>query len=567
MGDVSNWAEAFTDAGEPYYYHATTGETRWDPPVGWGAGATIVPAELPVDPNPEPAAVSGAEGGVYNVATSGDMSTAITPAASGTLDTNVVEGAIAAGDVSNWAEVFTEAGEPYYYNATTGETQWDPPVGWGVRAEAMTVSTTNVDIAGDGGAAFVTTAATEGERTSDATQESDATAPITSKTLSSDQGESGGVDDAPEVDADRVSSGESNASADPPSVDQVVRVSDVDDDAVLSRNPSSFEATIDIGEPSLQPSLSRASAAGGGDDEEGGSDVKKEQQQEGATDKEGSTGTDQVETPINPENQAIYDDFLAGKGDDPEVIPIPDYNPDESIAVGLKHLNVDMDLKDLVSMFQTVFMEEFIEQRYNYNRKTAIFTDMISTTEKLSNYKPESIKSALLKIRGDEETIEKHNKDALIAMGFIINFMSQHSKEDLREIRGTNAAISNEEFKIYDIPADEEAMFIASELLLLFQRGDERMKDEVYCQLIKQTTNNKDEVSCCHGWQLLLMTIAVAAPSEALQPYLMGHCVRTSKVSIIFVELYTLTFTYTFRIHLTFHICNNTIITTGSIVI
>ena len=280
-----------------------------------------------------------------------------------------------------------------------------------------------------------------------------------------------------------------------------------------------------------------------------------------------TTGTDQVETPINPENQAIYDDFLAGKGDDPEVIPIPDYNPDESIAVGLKHLDVDMDLKDLVAMFQTVYMEEFIEQRYNYNRKTAIFTDLLSTTEKLSNYKPEGIKSALLKIQGDEETIEKHNKDALTAMEFIINFMSQHSKEDLRDIRGISAAISNEEFKIYDIPVDEEAMFIASELLLLFQRGDERIKDEVYCQLIKQTTNNKNEVSCCHGWQLLLMTIAVAAPSEALQPYLMGDCVRASKVSIIFVELCTLTFIYTFRIHSLYHICNNTIITTGSIVI
>ena len=66
--------------------------------------------------------------------------------------------------------------------------------------------------------------------------------------------------------------------------------------------------------------------------------------------------------------------------------------------------------------------------------------------------------------------------------------------------------------------------------MVLFQRGGRDLRDEIYCQLIRQTTNNKDEKICYSGWELLLMCIVVAAPSEALQPYLMGHCARATKV-------------------------------------
>ena len=50
----------------------------------------------------------------------------------------------------------------------------------------------------------------------------------------------------------------------------------------------------------------------------------------------------------------------------------------------------------------------------------------------------------------------------------------------------------------------------------------EALRDEVYCQLMKQTTNNKspNPDSCQRGWRLFSIVAAYFTCSEALRPYL-----------------------------------------------
>ncbi|CAM9657346.1 unnamed protein product [Pylaiella littoralis] len=50
------------------------------------------------------------------------------------------------------------------------------------------------------------------------------------------------------------------------------------------------------------------------------------------------------------------------------------------------------------------------------------------------------------------------------------------------------------------------------------------LRDEIFCQVCKQTTSNPDANSDLRGWQLLLSILAVATPSKALIPCFKKHC-------------------------------------------
>ena len=53
----------------------------------------------------------------------------------------------------------------------------------------------------------------------------------------------------------------------------------------------------------------------------------------------------------------------------------------------------------------------------------------------------------------------------------------------------------------------------------------EALRDEVYCQVMKQTTNNKSSVpeSCQRGWRLFSVIAAYFTCSEILKPYLLKY--------------------------------------------
>ena len=58
----------------------------------------------------------------------------------------------------------------------------------------------------------------------------------------------------------------------------------------------------------------------------------------------------------------------------------------------------------------------------------------------------------------------------------------------------------------------------------LFRHAPEELRDEIFCQIIKQTTENPDPYSRSRGWQLMAIAAGTYPPSREFEPYLMYYC-------------------------------------------
>jgi hypothetical protein len=64
----------------------------------------------------------------------------------------------------------------------------------------------------------------------------------------------------------------------------------------------------------------------------------------------------------------------------------------------------------------------------------------------------------------------------------------------------------------------------ASKLLKNTLHAPEDLRDEIFCQIMKQVTNNADPNSTKKGWQLFAICSGTYPPSKELQPYMMYFC-------------------------------------------
>ena len=75
----------------------------------------------------------------------------------------------------------------------------------------------------------------------------------------------------------------------------------------------------------------------------------------------------------------------------------------------------------------------------------------------------------------------------------------------------------------------EKRRFLARQVI---QRGIEErsLRDEIYCQIVKQTTENPNKESNIKGWILLCMCTGCFLPTEDFSKYLVGHVQETKEL-------------------------------------
>lgn len=64
----------------------------------------------------------------------------------------------------------------------------------------------------------------------------------------------------------------------------------------------------------------------------------------------------------------------------------------------------------------------------------------------------------------------------------------------------------------------------AEKLLKMCLNAPEELRDEVYCQLVKQVSSNPSEESTLKGWQLFGLCSGGFPPSEDFLPFIMSFC-------------------------------------------
>lgn len=63
---------------------------------------------------------------------------------------------------------------------------------------------------------------------------------------------------------------------------------------------------------------------------------------------------------------------------------------------------------------------------------------------------------------------------------------------------------------------------------LLIPEKEPLLCDEIYCQLIKQSKNNKNHKSCFIVWKLLYLLCLYKKPTQELLPFIMYHCLQNA---------------------------------------
>ena len=143
---------------------------------------------------------------------------------------------------------------------------------------------------------------------------------------------------------------------------------------------------------------------------------------------------------------------------------------------------------DLVSQaIDAASMNDYAESHFNLNRKG--ITKSKTTTEKILTWKPDLIKTSLRKLNDDL------SQEATQAFKNVVGYMGDRNSKKA--------------------PLDH-----ARKLLRNVLHAPEELRDEIYCQLCKQTNGNPSPTSDERGWQLFTLCLATFPPSTEFKPYL-----------------------------------------------
>ncbi|CAM9509244.1 unnamed protein product, partial [Choristocarpus tenellus] len=134
--------------------------------------------------------------------------------------------------------------------------------------------------------------------------------------------------------------------------------------------------------------------------------------------------------------------------------------------------------------------------KYYYKERRGLLGKKRTPMETLLSWKGKQISSPLTAACRNDKSL---STEAVFSFGEIMSYMG-------------------------DRRTKETGIQILKSLMKRMIEGSQVFKDEIFCQLCKQTTSNPDVNSDLRGWQLIVATLAVAATSELLKPFFIKHC-------------------------------------------
>jgi hypothetical protein len=154
-------------------------------------------------------------------------------------------------------------------------------------------------------------------------------------------------------------------------------------------------------------------------------------------------------------------------------------------------------LNPTVDAVKEARMEQWAEDRYNLERKGLLGKK--TNIDKILQWKPKMIKKPLLK------AIAKNlEEQALQANKNIVGFMDDRDTGKVPRLH-------------------------ALKLIKNCLHAPEELRDEIYCQVVKQTTKNTNPKSLYLGWLMMAICTGVFPPSREFEPYLMYYCFQHSE--------------------------------------
>ena len=140
-----------------------------------------------------------------------------------------------------------------------------------------------------------------------------------------------------------------------------------------------------------------------------------------------------------------------------------------------------------------VTFQQYGEKNYNFERK-GLFKGR-TTIEKMTTWKSDLIKTSLRILSSD---------------------LSSEAVQIFKNVTGYMG----------DRASSKSAIDHAIKILNQMMLAPEELRDELYCQLCKQTNGNPKPESTESGWQLFMIALATIPPSFDLMPHLMSYFVE-----------------------------------------
>lgn len=160
-------------------------------------------------------------------------------------------------------------------------------------------------------------------------------------------------------------------------------------------------------------------------------------------------------------------------------------------AGGLLDDEEETSTEELCASVANLSMADFAESHYNFDRK-GIFGAK-TTMDKILTHKNDLIRTSLCQLNTD---------------------LAAEAVQSFRNITGYMGDRNTTKGGI------EHALKLLNNMLL----APNDLRDEVYCQLVKQTTGNPDADSNLRGWELFAVLAGCFPPGDELKPFVMAHC-------------------------------------------